>query len=131
MGAILKNSRVFFWSRPLSERPLAPCVSTQNRDARREADVLNTKGERVENSLSLQAHGQIRSVLEDACMWKNVWPLLVLGGLGYALYTGWNPLAGTVHPKSPGMQAAGPGVVREVQQMPQMMHDMGGNPSSA
>lgn len=27
-------------------------------------------------------------------MWRNIWPILLLGAFGYAFYTGWNPLAG-------------------------------------
>lgn len=59
-------------------------------------------------------------------MWRNIWPILILAGLGYAYYTGWNPLGGWVPaPTHPGnMQAGGPAVVREVEQMPQAMHDM-------
>jgi hypothetical protein len=54
-------------------------------------------------------------------MWKNIWPILVLGVLGYAYYTGWNPVAGWLPEprRSPGTQAGGPAVVREVEQMPQ------------
>jgi hypothetical protein len=59
-------------------------------------------------------------------MWKNIWPLLVLGALGYAYYTGWNPLAGVVPAPghSPGTQAGGPAVVREIEQMPQALQEI-------
>lgn len=66
-------------------------------------------------------------------MWKNIWPILVLGALGYAYYTGWNPLPGWLpapaHP--PGMQAGGPAVVREVEQVPQAIHEMPDTSTSA
>ena len=59
-------------------------------------------------------------------MRKNIWPILLLAALGYAYYTGWNPLAGgppaPMH--RPGMQAGNPGVVREVEQVPQAIQDM-------
>jgi len=59
-------------------------------------------------------------------MWKNIWPVLVLGGLAYAYHTGWNPFAGLAaaptHP--PGMQAGGAAPVREIQQVPQAIQEM-------
>jgi hypothetical protein len=66
-------------------------------------------------------------------MWKNIWPLLILGAVAYAYYTGWDPLAGMAHPTqmSPGTQAGGPAVVREVQQAPLMMQDMAADGSGA
>ena len=59
-------------------------------------------------------------------MWKNIWPILVLGALGYAYYTGWNPLAGWLPAPAhaPGMQAGGAPVVREVEQAPQALQEM-------
>ncbi|MFI5394601.1 MAG: hypothetical protein ACHQ9S_03620 [Candidatus Binatia bacterium] len=59
-------------------------------------------------------------------MWKNIWPILVLGAMGYAYYTGWNPLAGRlpVPAHSPGTQLGGPAVVREVEQVPQALQEM-------
>ncbi len=59
-------------------------------------------------------------------MWKNIWPILVLGALGYAYYTGWDPLSGRLPapPHHPGMQAGDPAVVREVEQVPQAIHEM-------
>jgi hypothetical protein len=59
-------------------------------------------------------------------MWKKIWPILVLGALGYGYYRGWDPLAGWLpapaHP--PGMQAGGPAVVREVQEVPRAIQEM-------
>lgn len=59
-------------------------------------------------------------------MWRNIWPILLLGAFGYAFYTGWNPLAGWLpEPRhAPGTQAGGPAVVREVEQMPQALQEM-------
>ena len=66
-------------------------------------------------------------------MWQKIWPILVLGALGYAYYTGWNPLAGRlpgpVHP--PGTQAGGPAAVREVEQAPQAVQEMSNMTDSA
>ena len=68
-------------------------------------------------------------------MWKNIWPLLLLGAVGYAYYTGWDPLQDIVRPTSPSphsqtTQAGGPALARQAQQMPQMMHDIGGEVAS-
>ncbi len=59
-------------------------------------------------------------------MWKNIWPILLLGALGYAYYTGWNPLAGWMPERGrpPGTRAGGPAVVREAEQMPRALVDM-------
>jgi len=62
-------------------------------------------------------------------MWKNIWPLLILGAAAYALYTGWNPFPGgdsedaEVVERSAG--AGGPAGVREIQQMPDAISDHG------
>jgi hypothetical protein len=59
-------------------------------------------------------------------MWKNIWPLLLVGGLAYVYYTGFNPLRGmmpaSTHP--PGMQAGGAAPVREIQRVPQAIHEI-------
>lgn len=62
-------------------------------------------------------------------MWKNIWPLLVLGAIGYALYAGWIPLPGDssedTGPPLAERGAGGPAGVREVQQMPDAISDHG------
>jgi hypothetical protein len=59
-------------------------------------------------------------------MWKNIWPILLVGGLAYAYYTGFNPLRGRMPAPTypPGMQAGGAGPVREIEQVPQAIQEM-------
>ena len=56
---------------------------------------------------------------------KNLWPLLLLGAVGYAFYSG---MFADMMPEAPHSNgtAGGPAVVRQVEQMPDMMHDMAG-----